>query len=87
MRRCITIPLNTGYLTSNRKDNELYTPFYAVDQISKYLPKDKIIWCPFDEEWSAFYVHLKELGYKVIRSSLSDGQDFFKYELINGILL
>lgn len=80
MRRCITIPLNTGYLTSNRKDNELYTPFYAVDQISKYLPKDKIIWCPFDEEWSAFYVHLKELGYKVIRSSLSDGQDFFKYE-------
>ena len=74
------IPLNKGYLTSNREDNELYTPFYAVDPIIKYLPKGKIIWCPFDEKWSAFYVHLRELGYRVIRSSLSDGQDFFKYE-------
>ena len=74
------IPLNKGYLTSNREDNEIYTPFYAVDPIIKYLPKGKIIWCPFDEKWSAFYVHLRELGYRVIRSSLSDGQDFFKYE-------
>lgn len=58
----------------------MYTPFYAVDPIIKYIPKGKIIWCPFDEEWSAFYVHLRELGYRVIRSSLSDEQDFFKYE-------
>lgn len=72
--------LNIGYLSSNKTDNELYTPFYAVDPIIKYLPKDKVIWCPFDEKWSAFYVHLRELGYRVIRSSLSDGQDFFKYE-------
>ena len=74
------ISLNKGYLTSDREDNELYTPFYAVDPIIKYIPKGKIIWCPFDEEWSAFYVHLRELGYRVIRSSLSDEQDFFKYE-------
>lgn len=74
------IPLNKGYLTSDKEDNELYTPFYAVDPIIKYLPKGKVIWCPFDEKWSAFYVHLRELGYRVVRSSLSDGQDFFKYE-------
>ena len=74
------MPLNIGYLSSDKTDNELYTPFYVVDPIIKYLPKDKIIWCPFDEKWSAFYVHLRELGYRVIRSSLSDGQDFFKYE-------
>lgn len=74
------MPLNIGYLSSDKTDNELYTPFYAVDPIIKYLPKDKIIWCPFDEEWSAFYTRLKELGYKTIRSSLKDGQDFFKYE-------
>lgn len=79
-RGVMKIPLNKGYLTSDKEDNELYTPFYAVDPIIKYLPKGKIIWCPFDEKWSAFYVHLKELGYRVIRSSLSDGQDFFKYE-------
>lgn len=74
------MPLNIGYLSSDKTDNELYTPFYAVDPIIKYLPKDKIIWCPFDEEWSAFYTRFKELGYKTIRSSLKDGQDFFKFE-------
>lgn len=72
--------LNIGYLTSDKEDNELYTPYYAVDHILKYLPKDKIIWCPFDEEWSAFYQSLNRSGYKVIRSSLKEGQDFFKYE-------
>ena len=44
------------------------------------MPKDKIIWCPFDENWSAFYQYLSENGYDVIRSSLREGQDFFSYE-------
>lgn len=56
------MPLNTGYLTSSREKNELYSPFYIVDHIIKYLPKDKVIWCPFDENWSAFYRRLKEGG-------------------------
>lgn len=72
--------LNIGYLQSDKENNELYTPTYAVDPILKYIPKDKIIWCPFDEEWSAFYRRLKEEGYNVVRSSLKDGQDFFTYE-------
>lgn len=59
--------MNTGYLTSDKRDNELYSPFYIVERIAKYLPKDKAIWCPFDEEWSAFYRRLKELGFTVIR--------------------
>ena len=68
------LALNIGYLTSDKEDNELYTPYYAVDHIMKYLPKDKIIWCPFDEEWSSFYNKLKENGFHVIRSSLREGQ-------------
>ena len=74
--------LNTGYLTSSQTDesNENYTPYYSVDPILKYLPKDKIIWCPFDEAWSSFYNLLKENGYNVVRSSLQEGQDFFIYE-------
>lgn len=72
--------LNTGYLTSDRENSELYTPYYIVDHIINYLPKDKIIWCPFDEKWSAFYKRLRELGYRVVRSSLAEGQDFFTYE-------
>ncbi|WP_288682334.1 tRNA (adenine-N(6)-)-methyltransferase [uncultured Eubacterium sp.] len=74
---------NIGYLTSDRteKGDSLFTPYYAVDHIIKYLPKDKIIWCPFDmEEWSAFSVRLKEYGYKVISSHINKGQDFFEYE-------
>mgnify|MGYP004488052425 CR=1 FL=1 len=71
---------NVGYLTSDRENSELYTPYYAIDPILKYLPKDKIIWCPFDEEWSAFYNKLKEERFNVVRSSLKEGQDFFEYE-------
>lgn len=62
--------INTGYLTSDRKNDELYTPFYAVDPIVKYLPKDKTIWLPFDEEWSAYYQTLNGMNIPVIHSSL-----------------
>ena len=55
---------NKGYLTATRTDesNEMYTPFYAVEPIIKYISKDKKIWCPFDEEWSAFYQSFKRGG-------------------------
>lgn len=76
------IALNVGYLTSDRSvaGCECYTPYYAVEPLLEFIPKDKIIWCPFDEEWSAFYQTFKERGYNVIRSSLAQGQDFFKYK-------
>ena len=49
--------INIGYLTANKTSagDEVYTPFYAVETLMEFLPKDKKIWCPFDEEWSAFY--------------------------------
>ncbi len=74
--------INIGYLTANRTSagDEVYTPFYAVEPLLEFLPKDKKIWCPFDEEWSAFYQLLSEKGYDVTRSSLSEGQDFFSYQ-------
>lgn len=74
--------LNKAYLTSNRtaSGDEVFTPFYAVEPLLKYIPKDKVIWCPFDEEWSAYYQMFTENGYKVIRSSIIEGQDFFTYE-------
>ena len=76
----IFIGLNIGYLTSNKKQDDLFTPAYAVDPIIKYLSKDKIIWCSWDCEWSALYQRLKEEGFKVVRSSLEEGEDFFEYE-------
>lgn len=30
--------LNIGYLTSDKKSDELYTPYYAVEPVIKYLP-------------------------------------------------
>lgn len=73
---------NVGVLTSDRtKDgDECYTPFYAVEPLLEFIPKDKTIWCPFDEEWSAYYRTFTRGGYNVVRSSLSEGQDFFRYE-------
>ena len=76
------MPLNTGVLKSNTSadGDECYTPYYAVDPLLEFIPKDKIIWCPFDEEWSAFYQTFKQGGHQVVRSSLAEGQDFFSYE-------
>lgn len=73
---------NNMYLKSNTtsEGDEVYTPFYAVEPLLEFIPKDKIIWCPFDEKWSAFYQLFVEQGYKVIRSSIIEGQDFFTYE-------
>ena len=73
---------NDMYLTCGRtaSSDEVFTPFYAVEPLLKYISKDKVIWMPFDEEWSAFYQLFIENGYKVIRSSLVEGQDFFEYE-------
>lgn len=76
--------LNIGYLTSDTTayGDEMYTPFYAVAPLVKHLKNSghKTIWCPFDEEWSAYVRMFKEEGFNVIRSSLSDGKDFFQYE-------
>lgn len=49
--------LNIGHLTSKQipEAQEMYTPYYCVEPIMKYISKDKKIWTPFDLEWSAFY--------------------------------
>lgn len=67
--------LNKGYLTSEctPEAQEMYTPFYAVRPILKYIPKDKKIWCPFDKEWSAFVQTFRQNGYDVQRSHIDEG--------------
>lgn len=73
--------MNTGYLTCGRDAGSdcVYTPFYAVEPIVKYIPKHYTIWLPFDMEWSAFVQVFKANGYKVINSHIELGQDFFNY--------
>lgn len=67
-------------LYSKGKNDENYTPRYGVRPIIKYIPKDKIIWCPFDTEESEFVKVLKEEGFNVIYSHIDSGQDFYEYE-------
>lgn len=78
----VIMGINKGYLTADRTSagDEVFTSFYAVEPLLEFVPKSKIIWCPFDEEWSAFYQLFSENGYQVIRSCLKDNQDFFYYE-------
>ena len=61
-------------------NDEAYTPEYAVKPILKYIPKDFVVWCPFDKENSAFVKLIKGNGNKVIYSHIELGQNFFEYE-------
>lgn len=63
----------------NEKD-EYYTPKILVDAIIPFIPKNKIVWCPFDLETSEFVYGLREHGNKVVYSHIWNGQDFFTYE-------
>lgn len=41
-------------LYSKGKNDECYTPAYGVTPILKYIPKDAIVWCPFDTKQGCF---------------------------------
>lgn len=68
------------------KNDEMMTPRYAVRPIIKYLPKDKIIWCPFDHRSSWFVVLLEGAGFQVIHSHKDRGyhhsQKLTSFELV-----
>ena len=66
-------------LYNKNGNDEAYTPEYGVTPILKYIPKDFIVWCPFDKKDSAF-VRLISKTNKVIYSHIDTGQDFFEYE-------
>ncbi|KAA5493014.1 tRNA (adenine-N(6)-)-methyltransferase [Bacteroides caccae] len=60
--------------------DEKNTPGYGVLPIIKYIPENKIIWCPFDTEHSEFVLKFKAAGFEVVYSHICKGQDFFEYE-------
>ena len=60
-----------------KKDDEYYTPRYAVKPILKYLKPQSKIWCPFDKAESEFVKVLTEAGHEVIHTHISENEDFF----------
>ena len=72
--------LDSGKLMySSGNNDECYTPDYAVKPILKYIPKDAIVWCPFDTDKSEFVKQISKQN-EVVYSHISTGQDFFNYE-------
>ena len=67
---------------SFNKNDEYYTPAYAVKPLLKYLKPNSKIWCPFDTEESEYVKVLSAAGHDVIHSHISqeDG-DFFLREV------
>ena len=66
-------------LYSVGKNDECYTPDYGVKPILEFIPKDVIVWCPFDTKDSEFTKQISETN-EVVYSHIKNGQDFFTYE-------
>ena len=62
------------------KNDECYTPAYSVQPILEYIPKDAIVWCPFDTSDSEYVKVLTAAGIDTVASHIEDGRDFFQYE-------
>ena len=70
---------SSKFMYSSGNNDECYTPYYAVIPILKYIPKDAIVWCPFDTEESQFVKQISKTNH-VEYSHIDNGQDFFQYE-------
>jgi hypothetical protein len=66
------------YKYSKGDNDEYYTPSYGVLPILKYIPKDAIVWCPFDTG-DSFFVKLIKKTHRVVYSHIITGKDFFSY--------
>ena len=68
---------------ANSKNDEFYTPEYAIKPILKYVKPNSTIWCPFDTEQSYFVKMLKAECHDVIYTHINEGQDFFNMTVPN----
>jgi hypothetical protein len=59
--------------------DEAYTPAYGVRPILKYIPKNAVVWCPFDTIDSEFVKQISKQN-EVVFTHIQYGQDFFTYE-------
>ena len=72
--------LDSGKLMySGGNNDECYTPDYGVKPILKYIPKDAVVWCPFDTPQSEFVKQIEQQN-EVIYSHINTGRNFFEYE-------
>ena len=65
------------YLGLSKRNDEYYTPAYAVKALLPYIKEKSTIWCPFDKQWSEFVKILTEHNHKVIFSHIDEEKTFF----------
>lgn len=76
----MTTSFDSGKLMYSAGDNdECYTPAYGVTPILKYIPKDAVVWCPFDTIDSEFVKQISKQN-EVVFTHINYGQDFLTYE-------
>lgn len=63
------------------KNDEYYTPSYAVYPIMNKLKDGSTIWCPFDTSESEFVKIFKKNNFNVIYGHIATGQDFFQEDI------
>lgn len=63
------------------KNDEFYTPKYAIKPILKYIKSGSTIWCPFDTKDSLFVKEFQKHDCKVIATHIIYGQDFFTMQV------
>lgn len=66
-------------LYSKGKNDECYTPAYAVTPILQFISEGDVVWCPFDTSDSKFVKQI-QLQNEVVYSHIRTGQDFYEYE-------
>lgn len=66
------------------KNDEYYTPGYAIKPILKYINSNSVIWCPFDTEESLYVKLFERSGHKVVYTHIKNGNDFFSTEPPDG---
>lgn len=64
-------------IVADSKNDEFYTPSYAITPLLKYIKPQSEIWCPFDTEQSNFAKVLRGAGHVVNPTHLATGTDFF----------
>jgi hypothetical protein len=74
--------VNKGYLTAktDKASDEYFTPPEAVKPLLRFIPTDKVLWCPFDKATSSYVRVFKEAGYRVLHSHIDEDKNFFFYE-------
>lgn len=70
-------------IVAGNRNDEWYTPVYAIIPLLKYLKPESKILCPFDTSESNYAKVLRKAGHNVVCTHISEGKDFFKLKKAN----